>query len=229
MINLKKVVFGLSFLLALVVLFFSGYLIYISKVKSMLTLRDINVNEPYIKEVYQNIKINNNKEEFNFYNTQQMSNDYLLLMGLQNSGKTQISLTELKDFLSNKVSYKTLVPHSTSSYDYLSDLAIFKKNNNVDTPYNYGFLKKLVSAKENETTLILTEKSVYYMYSLEDDIYTLSVYKNLTQKELLYQINTSFAIDPYLNIEAYLEDAQEYEYIFEKEKDNYLFKELKKI
>lgn len=195
----------------------------------MLTLQDINVNEPYIKEVYQNIKINNNKEEFNFYNTQQMSNDYLLLIGLQNSGKTQISLTELKDFLSNKVSYKTLVPHSTSSYDYLSDLAIFKKNNNVDTSYNYGFLKKLVSAKENETTLILTEKSVYYTYSLEDDIYTLSVYKNVTQKELLYQINTSFAIDPYLNIEAYLEDAQEYEYIFEKKKDNYLFKELKKI
>lgn len=229
MINLKKVVFGLSFLLALVVLFFSGYLIYISEIKSMLTLQDINVNEPYIKEVYQNIKINNNKEEFNFYNTQQMSNDYLLLIGLQNSGKTQISLTELKDFLSNKVSYKTLVPHSTSSYDYLSDLAIFKKNNNVDTSYNYGFLKKLVSAKENETTLILTEKSVYYTYSLEDDIYTLSVYKNVTQKELLYQINTSFAIDPYLNIEAYLEDAQEYEYIFEKKKDNYLFKELKKI
>lgn len=229
MINLKKVVFGLSFLLALVVLFFSGYLIYISEIKSMLTLQDINVNEPYIKEVYQNIKINNNKEEFNFYNIQQMSNDYLLLIGLQNSGKTQISLTELKVFLSNKVSYKTLVPHSTSSYDYLSDLAIFKKNNNVDTSYNYGFLKKLVSAKENETTLILTEKSVYYTYSLEDDIYTLSVYKNVTQKELLYQINTSFAIDPYLNIEAYLEDAQEYEYIFEKKKDNYLFKELKKI
>ena len=59
---MKKVIFGLFSLLILVIIFFSGYLVYIGKVKNMLQYQEVDINTPYIQNIYHSVILENNLE-----------------------------------------------------------------------------------------------------------------------------------------------------------------------
>ncbi len=232
MVNLKKVVFGLSLLLSFVVLSFSAYIIYIAKIKQMMTFKDIDPSSYIVQKLYNEIHTTVSSEaQFEFYDKEKLNNSYLLQIGLQNIFQNQeyITLEDVQNEIKNKTSITTLTPHSICGYQYLSLNKIFIKQNDCNQNINYGFLTKITGAKENETTLIIEEKSVYYTLDNEDNRNSLIVYKNTKQQDILFGINSTLNDNSYLNIDNYIDKAEGYQYIFQKKNKEYIFKEIKKI
>ena len=55
--------------------------------------------------------------------------------------------------------------------------------------YNYDFYTQLVSAKENDIDLVLEEKNIFYTKDFINDSYYITLYKDITQKEVIDNIN----------------------------------------
>lgn len=227
---MKKVIFGLSSLLILVIIFFSGYLVYIGKVKNMLRYQEVDINTPYIQNIYHSVILENNLEsKFDFYAEEKMNNTYLLNLGIQNNTSNSISFEHIKKSIKYLTNYQTVYPHSLCGYNYIASTQSFLKVDNCEPTYNYDFYTQLVSAKENDIDLVLEEKNIFYTKDFINDNYYITLYKDTTQKEVIDYFSISEENELNQIISNYMDKASIYQYTFEKKNNHYIFKEIKKI
>lgn len=227
---MKKVIFGLSSLLILVIIFFSGYLVYIGRVKNMLEYQEININMPYIQNIYHSVVLENNLDSrFDFYTEEKMNNTYLLNLGIQNTSSNSISFKDIKKNIKNLTNYQTIYPHTICGYEYIASTQSFNKTDNCNVIQNYNFYTQLSSAKENDVDLILEEKNIFYTKDFINDNYYITLYKDTTQKEVIDYFSISEETDLNQIISNYMDKASIYQYTFEKKNNHYIFKEIKKI
>lgn len=227
---MKKVIFGLSSLLILVIIFFSGYLVYIGKVKNMLQYQEVDINTPYIQNIYHSVILENNLEsKFDFYAEEKMNNTYLLNLGIQNNTSNSIPFEHIQKSIKYLTNYQTVYPHSLCGYNYIASTQSFLKVDNCEPTYNYDFYTQLVSAKENDIDLVLEEKNIFYTKDFINDSYYITLYKDITQKEVIDNININNENDLKQLLNIYLDKASTYQYTFEKKNNHYVFQNIKKI
>ena len=227
---MKKIVYGLSSLLILVIVFFSGYLIYIGRVKNMLQYHEIDINTSYVQNIYHSISLNNNLDSrFDFYTEEKMNNSYLLNLGIQNIYSDSISFKDIQKKLKDLTIYQSVYPHSICGYDYIASTQSFIKTDNCNFTQNYNFYTQLSNAKENDVELILEEKNILYTKDLINGNYFITLYKDTTQKEVIDYINISEEVDLNQLINNYMDKASTYQYTFDKKNNHYIFKGIKKI
>lgn len=227
---MKKVIFGLSSLLIIIIIFFSTYLVYIGRIKNMLQYQKIDINTPYIQNIYHSVTLENNLEsKFDFYTEEKMNNTYLLNLGTQNTFSNSISFKDVQKNIQTLTNYQTVYPHSICGYDYIASTQSFIKVNDCSLTQNYNFYTLLSNAKENDVNLILEEKNIFYTKDFINNNYFITLYKDTSQKEVIDYINIYEENDLNQLINNYIDKATTYQYTFEKKNNHYVFKDIKKI
>lgn len=119
---------------------------------------------------------------------------------------------------------------SSFSYDANSDTyhcALAGGGSNTES-----MVRKIVSAKKSDTEYIITEKSIVISednLGKEEDEYSLSIYDDVSHTNLLDTISFSSNNRPSVSIEDYIEEASIYEYHFEFNGENFIFKSFEKV
>ena len=76
---------------------------------------------------------------------------------------------------------------------------------------------------------VLEEKNIFYTKDFINDSYYITLYKDITQKQVIDNININNENDLKQLLNIYLDKASTYQYTFEKKNNHYVFQNIKKI
>ena len=92
--------------------------------------------------------------------------------------------------------------------------------------------REIVSAKKSDTEYIITEKSIVIFednLGKEESEYSLSIYDDVSHTNLIDTISFSGDEKPSISIQDYIDQASTYEYHFEFNGENFVFKSFQKV
>lgn len=122
--------------------------------------------------------------------------------------------------------------YGVCGFTYEKETELYVSLNGCGGSNTESFLRKIVGARQEGNLIYITEKSVFVYTNLdwnENYISERYVYKDCSQKELIDYQEIDVTINNPLNIDSYLDKATTYEYVFENNNGQYIFKNFIKI
>lgn len=203
--------------------------------------KNININDDLIQNLYN--AVNPSKDanilKLLYENPNNFSNEYILAVALKDNisskkeGETiskEAVETSAKQIFGNNIKLTHerayLFFDQYCGYDYDENKKQYELLHGCDGNTYETFLRKIIKAEQKGNKIIITEKSLYIKHDWESSSPSTIIYNNIIDKNLIKNENN---VSKDINIDDYLSDASTYEYIFKKEKGNYIFVEFKKV
>ena len=89
-----------------------------------------------------------------------------------------------------------------------------------------SFVREVVSARQEGNFLYITEKSIYIYADWNETITRKYIYNNCQQDKMLDYQETPSTESHLVELDDYIEEAATYEYVFENQNGQYIFKEF---
>ena len=229
--------------------------LFIEKIQIKTPTKELNAGSTLIQELYTIANPSNDgailKE---LYDDGQADNGYILAMGAMNYIRKNISINDpmvqnmmftatiSKEELKQSI-YEILgeIPYEDESFyvlnpdygvcgfTYQPEVERYVSLNGCGGSNTETFLRKVLSARQEENYIYILEKSIYVYNDWDEYISRNYIYKDCNKNEMIdYQETESTESKP-LSIENYLDKAATYEYVFENNNGQYIFKGLRKI
>ncbi len=246
---MKKLKYGLIILFWILVLgiLFNGY--YHKKVNNLDTVKELDINSELVQDLYETIVPNNNSYILSqLYGNAELTNEYKLNVAIMNYVKKNPTNDSSVDNVANYISADDVLNSAKEvfgddvsltnqritkyingycGYDYNEEKNRYEPFEGCGGITNKYFYRKLLNAKEQGNQIILQEQSFYVYENLgTDEIY---IYDNYDQDKMLDFVQSKDTAISGVNENDYIDKGSIYEYIFQKENDRYIFKEIKKV
>ena len=229
--------------------------IFFEKTEIKTPLKELNNSSSFVQELY--TMANPSNDGFilkTLYDDGKLDNSYILAMGAMNYIRKNISIddpmvqsrmftaTTSKEELKQSI-YEILgeityqdesfyvlnSDYGVCGFTYQPEVERYVSLNGCGGSSTETFLRKILSARQEENFIYIVEKSIYIYNDWDDYISRNYIYKDCNKEEMIdYQERDSTTPNP-ISIEDYLDKAATYEYIFENNNGQYIFKGLRKI
>ena len=247
---MKKLKYGSIILFWILVLgiLFNGY--YHKKVNNLDTVKELDINSDLVQDLYETIVPNNNSYILSqLYSNAELTNEYKLNVAIMNYVKKNPTsdpsadnvinylsaddvLDSAKEIFGDDVSlinqsFMFNINHGYCGYNFNEEKNRYEPFEGCGDMMGKYFYRKLLNAKEQGNQIILQEQSFYVYENLgTDEIY---IYDNYDQDKMLDFVQSKDTVISGVNENDYIDKGSIYEYIFQKENDRYIFKEIKKV
>ena len=214
--------------------------------------QELNINSELVQRLY---KISNPSNDGGIlkelYSDGKPTNAYILAMGAMEYIRDNISIDD--PMVQNMMFTATITKQQLKKYIYrtFGDIEYQDENFYVLNP-EYGvcgftyqpeaeryvslngcggsgsetFLRQVISARQEEKAIYIVEKSVYVYFEGNDYISRRYIYKDCSKEEMIDYQEVDATVSNPLFIDPYLDQAATYEYVFENNNGQYIFKGL---
>lgn len=222
------------------------------KTNNIVPSQELNINSELVQRLYKIANPSNDggilKE---LYSDGQPTNAYILAMGAMEYIRDNISIDD--PMVQNMMFTATITKQQLKKYIYrtFGDIEYQDENFYVLNP-EYGvcgftyqpeaeryvslngcggsgaetFLRQVISARQEEKAIYIVEKSVYVYFEGNDYISRRYIYKDCSKEEMIDYQEVDATVSNPLFIDPYLDQAATYEYVFENNNGQYIFKGL---
>ena len=119
--------------------------------------------------------------------------------------------------------------YGVCGFTYQSEISSYESLNGCGGSQFESFIRKVVSARQESNFIYITEKSIYVYTDWNDYVSRKYIYNNCKQDKMLDYIETSSTENNPISLESYIDEAATYEYVFENQNCNYIFKGLRQL
>ena len=211
-----------------------------------ITYSDVLVTDPVVTNLYDMVNPSDDVVSlYDLYQSETFTNEYILGCAIvlyykdHPNTRGEISSNDVALYIQRifgNISYE-----NSSGFIANSLVSSFSYDANTDTYHcalaggdsnTESIDRKIVSAKKSDTEYIITEKSIVIFednLGKEEDHYSLSIYDDVSHTHLLDTITFSSNHRPTVSVEDYIEEASTYEYHFEFNGENFIFKSFEKV
>ncbi len=220
-----------------------------------ITEKELDINSYLVKDLYQKINPSNDAMVLKgLYDNLTPSNAYILAVGAMNYIRknipidaemvqnhmftTTISEEDLKTSIyeifgnieyQNEDFYVLNSDYGVCGFTYQSEVSRYESLNGCGGSQFESFIRKVVSARQRNNYIYITEKSIYVYADWNEYISRKYIYNNYHQDKMLdYKETSSTESDP-ITLDPYIDEATTYEYVFENQNGQYIFKELRQL
>lgn len=207
---------------------------------------DVLVTDPAVTTLYDMVNPSDDVVSlYDLYQREVFTNEYILgcaiVMYYKDHPNTNGEISSNDVSLYVKRIFGDIAYENSSGFVANSLVSSFSYDTNSDTYHcalagggsnTESIERKIVLAKKSDTEYIITEKSiVIYEDNLgkEEEKYSLSIYDDVSHTNLLDTISFSGNVRPSISIQDYMDQASTYEYHFEFNGENFVFRSFKKV
>lgn len=218
--------------------------------------QELDINSDLVQSLYKMVNPSDAGEIIKeLYGNEYLTNDYILAVGAMEYIRDNISIDD--PMIQNHMFTATISKETLRKYIYkvFGNIDYQDASFNI-LNFEYGvcgftyqpeieqyislngcggsnieyFLRKVVSARQekNYIYIVIVEKSVYLYNDWNDYISRKYVYKDCSKEEMIDYQETDSSGSYQLSIDSYMDQASTYEYVFENNNGQYIFKKLQK-
>ncbi len=204
----------------------------------------LSIDSPLIKNLYNSVQASNDALVLkHLYTEESFDNDYILAVGMKNylqNQNTLITTVSTNDLKKNvqAIFGKDINFHNADFYllfdnycgfNYDAKNEVYNIISGCDGDMFNHFYRQIDSAEKENNLIKIREKSLYVYNEWDENSSYIWIYDNLDKKNLIDSFAKNLEEDYQNYFDVYKDKASTYEYVFEKEEDNYIFKYIKRV
>ena len=205
----------------------------------------LNINSKDVQNLYKMANPFDDAMVLNllYKNSGSFDNQYILAVAIQNylNNYNETILYIPKDdveksiftIFGNNISFyhdkAYLFNNGYCGFDYNQELEQYEMLHGCSGSMEEKFYRKIVDAVQKNDEIIIFEKSIYVYNDFLASDPQVTIYKNIINKDVILNYNSSSNDKLNISIDDYIEQASTYQYVFKKSGDDYIFESFKLV